>query len=155
MALLRTVTNGFFKGQIFFPAEKIEITDRSLFVRFPQNGINNDSNAVAEGQGVGWIPSRRGHRVDDFLLGSDERNVEWITWDIACRLRHARAVIEHGMSHFIALPKARKNQVSHCQISEGDAERDSRPGREQSLFLCVGSRHSSANKPRFAANAYG
>jgi len=53
MALLRTIANRFFKGQIFFPAEKIEITDRSLVVRFPQNRINNDSNAVAEGQGIG------------------------------------------------------------------------------------------------------
>ena len=109
MALLRTVTNGLFKSQIFFSAEKIKITDRSLVVGFPQNGINNDSNAVAEGQGIGWIPSRCSHRADDFLLGSDERNVEWITWDIARRLGHARAVIENGMSHFMALPKARKN----------------------------------------------
>jgi hypothetical protein len=109
MALLRAVANRFFKGQIFFPAEKLEITHRSLVVRFPQNRINNDSNAVAEGQGVGWIPSRCGHRADDFLLGSDERNVEWITWDIACRLGHARAVIEHGMPRFMMLPKARKN----------------------------------------------
>jgi hypothetical protein len=109
MALLRTVANRFFKSQIFFPSEQIEITDRSLVVRFPQNGINNDSNAVAEGQGVGWIPSRCGHRADDFLLGSDERNVEWITWDIACGVGHARAVIEHGMSRFMMLPKARKN----------------------------------------------
>src|SRR6476661_8103484 len=66
MALLRTIANRFFKGQIFFPAEKIEITDRSLVVRFPQNRINNDSNAVAEGQGVGWIPLSCGHRADDF-----------------------------------------------------------------------------------------
>src|SRR4026208_2593965 len=69
MALLRAVANRFFKSQIFFPAEKIEITDWSLVVRFPQNRINNDSNAVAEGQGVGWIPSRCGHSADDFLLG--------------------------------------------------------------------------------------
>src|SRR6476660_8065690 len=109
MALLRAVANRFFKGQIFFPAEKIEITHRSLVVRFPQNRINNDSNAVAEGQGVGWIPLSCGHRADYFLLGSDERNVEWITWDIACRLGHARAVIEHGMSHFMVLPKTREN----------------------------------------------
>ena len=109
MALLRTVTNGLFKSQIFFSAEKIKITDRSLVVGFPQNGINNDSNAVAEGQGIGWIPSRCSHRADNFLLGSDERNVEWITWDIARGLGHARAVIENGMSHFMALPKARKN----------------------------------------------
>src|SRR6476659_4482429 len=109
MALLRAVANRFFKGQIFFPAKKVEITGWSLVVRFPQNRIHDDSNAVAEGQGVGWIPSRCGHRADDFLLGSDERNVEWITWDIACRMGHARAVIEHGMSRFMALPKARKN----------------------------------------------
>src|SRR6478672_2134920 len=109
MALLRTVANGFFKGQIFFPAEKIETTDRSLVVRFSQNRINDDSNAAAKGQGVGWIPSRSSHRANDFLLGSDERNVEWITWDITCRVGHARAVIEHGMSRFMALPKARKN----------------------------------------------
>src|SRR4029077_11790684 len=63
MALLRTVANRFFKSQIFFPAEKIKITDRSLVVRFPQNGINDNSNAVAEGQSVGWIPSRCGHRA--------------------------------------------------------------------------------------------
>ena len=109
MALLRAVANGFFKGQIFFPAEKIEITDRGLVVRFPQNGINDNSNAVAEGQGVGRIPSRCSHRADDFLLGSDERNVEWITWDIACGVGHSRAVIENGMSRFMMLPKARKN----------------------------------------------
>ena len=109
MALLRAVANRFFKGQIFFPAEKIKITDRSLVVRFPQNRINDDSNAVAEGHGVGWIPSRCDHRADDFLLGSDERNVEWITWDIACGVGHARAVIEHGMPRFMMLPKARKN----------------------------------------------
>ena len=109
MALLRTIANRFFKGQIFFPAEKIEITDRSLVVRFPQNRINGNSNAVAESQGVGWIPSRCGHRADDFFLGPDERNVEWITWDIACRLGHARAVIEHGMPRFMALPKTRKD----------------------------------------------
>src|SRR5438552_11406915 len=109
MALLRTVANRFFKGQIFFPAKKIKITDRSLIVRFLQDCINDDANAAAESQGVGWIPSRCGHRADDFLLRSDERNVEWITWDIACRLGHARAVIEHGMSHFMTLPKTRKN----------------------------------------------
>ena len=109
MTLLRTVANRFFKGQIFFPTKKVKITDRSLVVRFPQNRINDDSNAVAEGQGVGWIPSRCSHRADDFLLGSDERNVEWITWDIACGLGHSRAFIEHGMSHFMTLPNARKN----------------------------------------------
>jgi len=109
MALLRAVANGFFKGQIFFPAEKIETTDRSLVVRFSQNRINDDSNAAAKGQGVGWIPSRCSHRANDFLLGSDERNVEWITWDIACGVGHARAVIEHGMPRFMMLPKARKN----------------------------------------------
>jgi hypothetical protein len=109
MALLRAVANWLFKRQIFFPAEKIEITDRSLVVRFPQNCINDDANAAAKGQGVGWIPSGCGHRADYFLLGSDERNVEWITWDIACRARNAWAVIEHGMSHFMVLPKARKN----------------------------------------------
>src|SRR6476620_6487110 len=58
MALLWAVANRFFKGQIFFPAEKIEITDRSLVVRFSQNRINDDSNAAAKGQSVGWIPSR-------------------------------------------------------------------------------------------------
>src|SRR6476620_3841054 len=109
MALLRTVANRFFKGQIFFPAKKVKITDRSLIVRFSQNRINNDSNAVAESQGIGWIPSRCSHRADDFLLGSDERNVEWITRDIVCRVGHARAVIEHGMPRFMTLPKARKN----------------------------------------------
>src|SRR5436305_14656296 len=93
MALLRAVAKRFFKGQIFFPSEKIEITDRSLVVRFPQNRINDDSNAIAESQGVGWIPSRYSHRADDFLLGSDERNVEWITWDIAGSVGHSRAVI--------------------------------------------------------------
>ena len=109
MALLRAVANRFFKGQIFFPAEKIEITDRRLVVRFPQNRINDDSNAAAKGQGVGWIPSRYSHRADDFFLGSDERNVEWITRDLACGVGHSRAVIEHGMSHFMALPKTPKN----------------------------------------------
>src|SRR6476646_6952687 len=109
MALLRAVANGFFKRQIFFPAEKVEITNRSLVVRFSQNGIDNNSNTGAESQGVGWIPLSCGHRADDFLLGSDERNVEWITWDIACRVGHARAVIEHGMPRFMMLPKARKN----------------------------------------------
>src|SRR4029077_4516962 len=108
MTLLRAVADRFFKGQIFFPAEKVEITNRSLVVRFPQNRINNDSNTGAESQGVGWIPSGCSHRADDFLLGSDERNVEWITWDIACRVSHARAVIEHGMPRFMTLPKARK-----------------------------------------------
>src|SRR4029077_432988 len=152
MALLGAVANRFFKGQIFFPSEKIEITNRSLIVRFSQNRINNDSNAVAESQGVGWIPSRCGHRADDFLLGSDERNVEWITWDIACRARHARAVIEHSMSRFMALPKARKNQVSHYKIAEGDAERDSRPGRERTLVLGVGTRHGSASQHLFLPN---
>jgi len=141
MALLRAVANRFFKGQIFFPAKKVKITHRSLVVRFPQNGINDNSNAVAEGQGVGWIPSRCGHRADDFLLGSDERNVEWITRDIACGVGHSRAVIENGMSRFMMLPKARKNQVSHYKIGESDAERDSRPDRERSLFLGVGTRH--------------
>src|SRR6476469_686462 len=109
MALLGAVANRFFKGQIFFPSEKIKITHRGLVVRFSQNRINNDSNAVAEGQGVGWIPSRCGHRADDFLLGSDQRNIEWITWDIACGVGHSRAVIENGMSRFMALPKARKD----------------------------------------------
>src|SRR6476660_9116791 len=109
MALLRAVANRFFKSQIFFSTEKIEITDRGLVVRFSQNRINDDSNAAAKSQGVGWIPLRCSHRADDFLLGSDERNVEWIPWDIACRLGHARAVIEHGMPRFMALPKARKN----------------------------------------------
>ena len=109
MALLRTVANRFFKRQIFFPAKKVKITDRSLVVRFPQNRINDDSNSAAKGQGVDWIPSRYSHRADDFFLGSDERNVEWITWDIACGVGHSRAVIEHGMSHFMALPKTPKN----------------------------------------------
>ena len=109
MALLRAIANRFFEGQIFFPAKKVKITDRSLVVRFPQNGINDDSNAAAEGQGVGWIPSRCSHRANDFLLGSDERNVEWITWDIACGVGHARAVIENGMPRFMTLPKTRKN----------------------------------------------
>src|SRR5438132_8605489 len=93
MALLRTVANRFFKGQIFFPAEKIEITDRRLVVRFPQNRINDDSNAAPEVQGVGWIPSRCSHRADDFLLGSVELNVEWITSNLAFCLGHARADI--------------------------------------------------------------
>src|SRR5256885_11896559 len=65
MALLRTVANRFFKGQIFFPAKEVKITDRGLVVRFPQNRINDDSNAAAKGQGVGWIPSRCSHRADD------------------------------------------------------------------------------------------
>ena len=109
MALLRTVAHRFFKGQIFSPAKKIEIANRSLIVRFSQNRINDDSNAAAKGQGVGWIPLRCSHRADDFLLGSDERNVEWITRDIACRVGHSRAVIENGMPRFMTLPKARKN----------------------------------------------
>jgi len=109
MALLRAVADRFFKGQIFFPTEKIEITDWSLLVRFSQNRVNDDSNTGAERQGVGWIPSGCGHRADDFLLRSDERNVEWVTRDIACRVGHARAVIEHGMPRFMTLPKARKN----------------------------------------------
>src|SRR4029077_15184199 len=67
MALLRAIANRFFKGQIFFPAEKIKTTDRSLVIRFPQNRINNDSNAAAESQGVGRVPSRCNHRADDFL----------------------------------------------------------------------------------------
>jgi hypothetical protein len=48
MALLRAVANWLFKRQIFFPAEKIEITDRSLVVRFSQERINDDSNAAAK-----------------------------------------------------------------------------------------------------------
>jgi len=109
MALLRAVANRFFKSQIFFSAEKIEITNRSLVVRFLQDCINDDANAAAKGQGIGWIPSRCGHRADDFLLGSDERDVEWIPRDITCGMGHTRAVIEHTMSHFMMLPKTREN----------------------------------------------
>ena len=109
MALLRTIANGFFKGQIFFPAKKVKITDRSLIIRFLQDCINDDANAAAESQGAGWIPSRCGHGADDLLFGSDERNVEWITWNLACGLGHSWAVIEHTMSHFMMLPKTREN----------------------------------------------
>src|SRR5947208_16869449 len=77
MALLRAVANRAFKGQIFFPSEKIEITDRRLVVRFPQNRINDDSNAAAKGQGAGWIPSRCSHRADDVFLGSEQPTVVW------------------------------------------------------------------------------
>jgi len=145
MALLRAVANGFFKGQIFFPAEKIEVTNRSLVVRFPENRINDDANAAAKGQGIGWIPSRCGHGADELLLGSDERNVEWIPWNIACGLCHSWAVIEHTMSHFMMLPKTGENYVSDYKIGESNAQRDSRPGRERSLFVCVGTGHGLAS----------
>ncbi len=154
MALLRTLANRLFKSQIFFPAEKIEITNRSLVVRFSQNRINDDSKAAAKSQGIGRIPLCFGHRANDLFLCSDERDVEWIAGDIAGRVGYTRAVIEHGMSHFMMFPKARKNQISHYKIGESDAERDSRPDRKRSLLLGVGSRHGSATKPRFAAKAH-
>src|SRR6476620_9286513 len=101
MALLRAVASRFFKGQIFFPTEKIKITDRSLVIRFSQNRINNDSNAVAEGQGIGWIPSRCGHRADDLFLGSHERNVEWnhLQYRLPCGSRECCHRTRHAAFH--------------------------------------------------------
>src|SRR5437016_11908556 len=64
MAFLGAVPNWFFKSQIFFPSEKIKITDRSLIIRFSQNGIDHDSNAAAKSQWIGGIPSACCHGPD-------------------------------------------------------------------------------------------
>src|SRR6476660_6763223 len=77
MALLRAVPDRLFKCQIFFPSEKIKITDGSLVIRFSQNRIQDDSNAAPEGQSIGGIPLRGDHRADDFLFCSDEGDIEW------------------------------------------------------------------------------
>ena len=93
------------------PSEKIKITDGSLVIRFSQNRIHDDSNAAPEGQSIGGIPLRGDHRADDFLFCSDEGDIERIAGNLAGRVRHPRAVIENGMSHFVMLPKPWENHV--------------------------------------------
>src|SRR6266513_4305795 len=75
MAFLGAVPNWFFKSQIFFPSEKKKITDRSLIIRFSQNGIDHDSNAAANSQRIGGIPSGGCHGPDDFFLGAEQGDI--------------------------------------------------------------------------------
>src|SRR5207248_8748349 len=127
MAFLGAVPNWFFKSQIFFPSEKIKITDRSLIIRFSQNGIDHDSNAAAKDQRIGGIPSGGCHGPDDLFLGTDQGDIQGISGDIARGLCHPRALLDNRKMRLMTLPETWKNQVSDEKIEGGDSDENSSP----------------------------
>src|SRR5438046_8748780 len=138
MALVGAAPNWFFKSQIFFSSEKIKIADRSLIIRFSQNGIDHDSNAAAKSQRIGGIPSGGCHGSDDVFLGTEQCDIQGISGDITRRLCHPRALLHNPKMPLVTLPEAWKNQVSDEKIESGDGEENSFRRRETSS--CFGDR---------------
>src|SRR5438105_13665887 len=127
MAFLGAVPNWFFKSQIFFPSEKIKITDRSLIIRFSQNGIDHDSNAAAKSQRIGGVPSGGCHGPADFFLGADHGDLQRISGDTTRRLCHPRPALDNRKMAAVPLPEAWQNQVSAGKIEGGDGPETSLP----------------------------
>src|SRR5437870_13529238 len=122
MAFLGAAANWFFKSQIFFPSEKIEIADRSLIIRFSQNGIDHDPNAAAKVQWIGRIPSGGCHGPDDFFLGAEQCDIQGIFGNIARRLCHPRSLLHNLKITLVSFLVAWNKQVSVEKIEGGDGE---------------------------------
>ena len=135
MTFLRAAADRFFKRQIFLPSEKIEVAHRGCVIRFPQDRIDDNADAAAKGQRIGGIPSGCDHGANNFLLRSDEGDVERIAGDAAGGVGHPRDVAKIGAMLFMMLPEAGKNHIRPEEVCDGDRDGDSRPGRESPFGL--------------------
>ena len=57
MPFARAVADGFFKGEIFLPPEKIEIADGRAGIGFVEDGIEGDRQAAVKTERVGGTPA--------------------------------------------------------------------------------------------------
>ena len=110
--LSRAVSDRLLKGEVLFPTKQIETTYWSLVVRPLDYGINDYSQAALEGNRIGWEPSDRHHRADQFFLGGDDRDVQRIARMTIRSARNSLDAVQRGVMPEIELPEPGRQQVS-------------------------------------------
>ena len=104
MSLPRAVSDRLLEGEILLAAEKKQTAHGSPVIRPAENRIHHNTDAAAQCNRVGRIPSGGGHGLDQLLFGANESDIDGITGVAVGRARETIDGCQRWMVPKIDLP---------------------------------------------------
>ena len=97
MPTARVVADGLFKGEVLLSPEQEQTAYRGIDVRAIAQDAPCDLDAGSQSDRIGGVPPRTDHRMIQFLLGSDETDVEGVAGDSLRREGRFGSAFKCGM----------------------------------------------------------